>query len=83
MATRLKTYRLSWLSYCSRHDISHAHIAGISLGGLIAQSLAATKPDMVDRLVLIDTTPRYTDELRSMWAERASFGAQCRRWRAY
>ena len=55
-----------------RHDISHAHIAGISLGGLIAQSLAATRPDMVDHLVLIDTTPRYTDELRSMWAERAA-----------
>jgi 3-oxoadipate enol-lactonase len=27
---------------------------------------------MVDRLVLIDTTPRYTDELHSMWADRAA-----------
>jgi 3-oxoadipate enol-lactonase len=55
-----------------RHAISHAYIAGISLGGLIAQSLAATRPDMVDHLVLIDTTPRYTDELRAMWTERAA-----------
>jgi 3-oxoadipate enol-lactonase len=55
-----------------RHAISHAHIASISLDGLIAQSLAATRPDMVDHLVLIDTTPRYTDELRAMWAERAA-----------
>jgi 3-oxoadipate enol-lactonase len=55
-----------------RHAISRAHIAGISLGGLIAQSLAATRPDMVDHLVLIDTTPRYTDELRAMWTERAA-----------
>ena len=27
---------------------------------------------MVDRLILIDTTPRYTDELRAMWVERAA-----------
>ena len=26
----------------------------------------------VDRLILIDTTPRYTDEMRAMWAERAA-----------
>jgi 3-oxoadipate enol-lactonase len=54
-----------------RHKIARAHVAGISLGGLIAQHFAATRPDMVDRLTLIDTTPRYTDELRAIWAERA------------
>ena len=52
-------------------SISKVHVAGISLGGLIAQRLAAAHPEMVDRLVLIDTTPRYTDELRGMWAVRA------------
>ena len=41
-----------------RHTIARAHVAGISLGGLIAQHLAASRPDMVDRLILIDTTPR-------------------------
>jgi 3-oxoadipate enol-lactonase len=56
----------------ARHNIARAHIAGISLGGLIAQCLAAARPEMVDRLVLIDTTPRYSDELRAMWAERAA-----------
>jgi 3-oxoadipate enol-lactonase len=55
-----------------RNGIARAHIAGISLGGLIAQCLAATRPEMVDHLVLIDTTPRYTDELRAMWADRAA-----------
>jgi len=55
-----------------RNNIVRAHIAGISLGGLIAQCLAASHPEMVDRLALIDTTPRYTDELRAMWAERAA-----------
>ncbi|MGA7389821.1 MAG: alpha/beta fold hydrolase [Pseudolabrys sp.] len=56
----------------ARHKIARAHVAGISLGGLIAQHFAATRPDIVDRLILIDTTPRYTDELRAMWAERAT-----------
>lgn len=55
-----------------REDIGRAHVAGISLGGLIAQHFAAHHPDLVDRLVLIDTTPRYSDELRAMWAVRAA-----------
>jgi 3-oxoadipate enol-lactonase len=54
------------------HDIARAHVAGISLGGLIAQHFAATRPELVDRLILIDTTPRYSDELRRMWDERAT-----------
>jgi 3-oxoadipate enol-lactonase len=54
-----------------RERIERAHVAGISLGGLIAQQFAARYPDRVDRLVLIDTTARYTDELRAMWVRRA------------
>ncbi|HZP75546.1 MAG TPA: alpha/beta fold hydrolase [Pseudolabrys sp.] len=54
------------------HGIARAHVVGISLGGLIAQQLAAARPELVDRLILVDTTPRYTDELRAMWAERAA-----------
>lgn len=52
--------------------IARAHIAGISLGGLIAQHFAANFPEQTDRLVLIDTTPRYTDDMRAMWAQRAA-----------
>ena len=55
----------------ARAGVSRAHVAGISLGGLIAQRFAAVYPAMVDRLLLIDTTPRYTDELRTMWSVRA------------
>jgi 3-oxoadipate enol-lactonase len=55
-----------------REGVPRAHVAGISLGGLVAQHFAAAHPQSVDRLVLIDTTPRYTDELRAMWAERAA-----------
>jgi pimeloyl-ACP methyl ester carboxylesterase len=54
-----------------REGVWRAHVAGISLGSLIAQRLAAAHPELVDRLLLIDTTPRYTDELRNMWAVRA------------
>lgn len=52
--------------------IKRASVAGISLGGLIAQHFAANHPGTVEKLVLIDTTPRYTDALRAMWVERAA-----------
>jgi pimeloyl-ACP methyl ester carboxylesterase len=53
----------------SAQRIERASIGGISLGGLIAQNFAARHTTLVDRLILIDTTPRYSDE---MWAERAA-----------
>ena len=53
-------------------NITRANIAGISLGGLIAQDFAARHPDLVSRLILIDTTPSYTEALRTMWAQRAA-----------
>jgi len=56
----------------AREGIARAHVAGISLGGLVAQDFAARYPDNVDKLVLIDTTPRYTDDMRGMWATRAA-----------
>ncbi|MGA3304424.1 MAG: alpha/beta fold hydrolase [Stellaceae bacterium] len=59
-----------------RAGIARASLAGISLGGLVAQDFAARRPDLVDKLVLIDTTPRYTDEMRGMWAQRAAQARQ-------
>src|SRR5262249_14944840 len=52
--------------------IARARIAGISLGGLIAQHFAATQPNAAEKLVLLVHTPRYTDELRAMGVERAA-----------
>ncbi len=37
--------------------LDRAHVLGISLGGLVAQELAAATPELVDRLVLVGTTP--------------------------
>jgi 3-oxoadipate enol-lactonase len=70
-------YRIAELSaqlasVMRREGVEKAHIMGISLGGLVAQCFAATEPAMTDKLVLCDTTPRYTDEAREMWVVRAA-----------
>lgn len=38
-------------------EVERAHVLGVSLGGLVAQMLAVTAPDRVDRLVLVGSTP--------------------------
>ncbi|MEX0957485.1 MAG: 3-oxoadipate enol-lactonase [Rhizobiaceae bacterium] len=44
--------------------IGRATIVGLSVGGMIAQGLAALRPDLVERLVLSDTAHKIgTDEL--------------------
>jgi 3-oxoadipate enol-lactonase len=55
-----------------RERIEQATIGGISLGGLVAQHFAASNPDRVERLLLIDTTPRYSEATRERWQERAA-----------
>jgi len=54
-----------------RAGLTRFHLMGISLGGSIAQHFAGTYPEAVDRLVLADCTPRYTDEARLNWPVRA------------
>ncbi len=39
-----------------RLSADRAHILGTSLGGFVAQELALTRPDLVDRLVLVSTS---------------------------
>lgn len=47
------------------------HLVGVSLGGLVAQVLAARSPGLVERLVLADTVAVYPEPMRAMWRERA------------
>ena len=42
--------------------VERAHVLGASLGGMIAQELAAGAPERVDRLVLCCTTPGGADD---------------------
>jgi len=48
------------------------HVVGVSLGGLVAQDMAAHHPDLVERLVLVDTVATYPVEQVARWHERAA-----------
>jgi 3-oxoadipate enol-lactonase len=51
---------------------TRAHLVGMSLGGLVAQYLAATRPDLIASVFLVDTVPIYPEPLRQMWRDRAA-----------
>ena len=50
--------------------IERCHVAGFSLGGLIAQGFALTHPASLDRLVLLSTVAGRTPEEQARVAER-------------
>jgi 3-oxoadipate enol-lactonase len=53
-----------------RLGIDRAHVAGVSLGGMVAMWLAAHHPQRVDRLLPICTSAKIEPE--SMWRDRAA-----------
>ncbi len=50
--------------------ITRTHFIGLSMGGFIGQILALTHPEMLQSLVLCDTTSRIPPEARPTWDER-------------
>ncbi len=46
-------------------------VAGMSMGGCVAIALAGTRPELVSRLVLADTTADYGPDRVAAWADRA------------
>jgi 3-oxoadipate enol-lactonase len=56
------------IALLDRLEIPRAHIAGVSLGGMIAMRLAIDVPDRVDRLVLCCTSAKLGPP--SAWDER-------------
>lgn len=53
-------------------EVKRATFAGLSLGGMIAMELAATRPELVASLVLLDTTASFPQATRDLFFELAS-----------
>ena len=50
--------------------IARTHFIGLSMGGFIGQLLALSHPELLQSLVLCDTTSRIPPEARPTWDER-------------
>jgi 3-oxoadipate enol-lactonase len=53
-------------------DLGPVDVVGMSMGGCTAMVLAASRPDLVRRLVLADTTACYGPDRVEQWSQRAS-----------
>jgi 3-oxoadipate enol-lactonase len=51
-------------------DIETTHFVGLSMGGMIGQVLALTRPEMLRSLILCDTSSRVPSEAMSVWDDR-------------
>lgn len=50
--------------------IDKTHYCGLSMGGMIGQTLALKAPERLRTLVLCDTSSGYPPEAQTMWADR-------------
>ena len=51
--------------------IEKADFLGLSIGGMILQHFASVNASMVDKLILVDTTFKYSKDWQLNWTERA------------
>ena len=52
--------------------IDRVHICGVSMGGMISQTVALDYPGRVASLALVNTTSEYTDDQLQAWRDRAA-----------
>lgn len=48
-----------------------AHLVGLSVGGMIVQTLALSRPELVRSLIVIDSVCTFSDEVRALLRARA------------
>ena len=53
-------------------SLNRAHYVGVSMGGMIGQTLAIAHPGRLHSLALVNTTPRYSPGQRTLWQQRAA-----------
>ena len=63
-ARTLADYAADIAELFDRLQLDRAHVLGISLGGLIAQRFAIDHPSLVDKLVLVSCTDRFSPYLK-------------------
>ena len=61
----------SLLESLSLAHIDKADFLGLSIGGMILQHFASVNAAMVDKLILVDTTFKYSKDWQRNWTERA------------
>ena len=58
------------LEVLKRYDVSRIHLAGFSIGGLIAQRFAIDHPDKLERLAIVSAVAGRTPEEKAKVAQR-------------
>lgn len=66
--SRIEDHAGDLIALLAHLDIARAHVCGLSVGGMIAQAVAAARPALVDRLVLIGTAAKIGDT--DSWNQR-------------
>jgi len=66
----LEDFVADLLHVFQRHELSRIHLAGFSLGGLIAQRFAIDHPDKVERLAIVSAVAGRTAEEKEKVARR-------------
>jgi 3-oxoadipate enol-lactonase len=65
----IRDHTLDLVGLLDRLEVARAAVVGISIGGMIAQDLAAAWPERVSELVLCDTAPKIGTA--AAWQERS------------